>query len=354
MVDTKTSIDPTGQSQRPFQALMAGLAGVALVGLVDLVTGTEISMSIFYLLPVGLVTWFGSYAAGLCVAVAAGVTWLGLDLFSGITFSNRGIPYWNGAVRLGFFLVTCVLLHKIRILTGNLDALVEERTAQLQAEIARREALEREAVEMSRREQERIANELHDQFGGCLGGLAFRLKSLAEKLERAGRPEAGDARDFVVTVNELMKQVRAFARLLSPMDGTSFAQALSQLGLEMERVFGTRCLVDIAADIPILTDHQTEHLYRITQEAVRNAIQHAAAKQVDISLAQQDGQLLLTIQNDGKPWNVPAEPAQGLGLRIMRHRCGILGGTLHIQPQVPTGTCLTCKVPNRRDLSPQT
>jgi|GEM_PF-6767966 len=125
---------PKGNLRRCVVTIMAGLAGVALVATVDWCTDPQISMSIFYLLPVGLTTWYAGLRSGLLVSVAAAAAWFALDR-RGVSYSHPFIPYWNALVRMGFFSLTAYLLKLIRTLTSNLETLVAVRTAALVAEI---------------------------------------------------------------------------------------------------------------------------------------------------------------------------------------------------------------------------
>jgi PAS domain S-box-containing protein len=123
------------------------LSGVGLVALIDWSTGTEISTSIFYLAPIGLAVWFARAAGGVCVSLIAASVWLLLDVHGGNVYSHQVIPYWNALVRLGFFLLATYLLDRVRALTTNLKALVEERTAALAAEVEQHKQAEKVARE---------------------------------------------------------------------------------------------------------------------------------------------------------------------------------------------------------------
>lgn len=101
--------------------VVVGFLLVVFIGIVDYLTGPEISLSIFYLLPISLVVWFTGKWRGFVVSVASGVTWLAADLATGHIYSHPVIPYWNMTVRLGFFLIVTFTLHKLKI------ALVLER-----------------------------------------------------------------------------------------------------------------------------------------------------------------------------------------------------------------------------------
>jgi len=214
-------------------------------------------------------------------------------------------------------------------------------------DVSERTLLEREVARISSHEQERLAHELHDHLGAYFAGIAFRFKTLAETLERRAIPEADTARHLVGLVNQGIDQVRNFARLLAPVElaAGGLAAGLCQLGQEMEAIFNIVCQVEVAAELPPLSQEQSLQLYRIAQEATRNAIQHGKARKVGISVRVESPGLLLTISNDGLPWADASEPAHGMGLRIMRHRAVSLGGTLGLQSDSAGRTAAICRLP---------
>jgi diguanylate cyclase (GGDEF)-like protein len=83
---------------------------VFLVGILNHMAGPEISSTIFYLIPIVLVTWFTRRSIGFIFSILSALTWLIADLTSGATPFNSDIPYWNGMARLGsFFILTFIL-----------------------------------------------------------------------------------------------------------------------------------------------------------------------------------------------------------------------------------------------------
>lgn len=93
--------------------IAGALIMVLAVGMADYLTGSEISFSIFYLLPVTLATWCVSRQAGIALAVISAITWLMLDL-EGKVYSHPAIPYWNMLVRFGFFLIVLIILSRLK------------------------------------------------------------------------------------------------------------------------------------------------------------------------------------------------------------------------------------------------
>ncbi len=90
------------------------LALVFLVGACDYLTGYEISFSIFYLLPVMLVSWFAARGPALMFSLLSAAVWCVADITSGHPYSYYAIPLWNAAVRLGFFLVVVFAVAVIK------------------------------------------------------------------------------------------------------------------------------------------------------------------------------------------------------------------------------------------------
>ena len=107
-----TSLDRRG---RPFW-VAAGLMLITGVWTVDVLTGPEVSLSIFYLIPIVLVTWFAGRRFGIATSICSAVAWFLADGLSGQVYSNGWIRYWNAVVRLGFFAVVTFLLPALKAL----------------------------------------------------------------------------------------------------------------------------------------------------------------------------------------------------------------------------------------------
>ncbi len=86
------------------------------------------------------------------------------------------------------------------------------------------------------------------------------------------------------------------------------------------------------------------NLYRITQEAITNAIKHGHAKNIMISLAAERGCLRLTVENDGLDFPAGPNSENGMGLRIMKHRAEAINSSLEIRKRDDGGTIVTCKI----------
>lgn len=101
----------------PLPVAAAGAAGLACVALLDYVTGIEVSLSVFYLLPIALLAWGLGMRAGLWMSLCSGVAVFLMDYVLGRhMYSNPLTPYWNALVMLGFFALTAYFISELRLL----------------------------------------------------------------------------------------------------------------------------------------------------------------------------------------------------------------------------------------------
>jgi signal transduction histidine kinase len=228
---------------------------------------------------------------------------------------------------------------------GELERLRQQKTAFLEREVAERARLEREVIESCAREQRRIAYDLHDGVGQQLVGIALSAKLLEEQL-RADRPfEAGKASAIVRLANEAARQARLTARSLEGADGVGdLKTALESLAVNISESCRVRSTVKANGASRPVSAPVAAQLYRIAQEAVRNAVEHGAAREVLIELKFGHRDMLLTVHDDGEGFNTKTN-GHGMGLRIMRYRAQCIGGSCEVQTGPGKGTTVCCRVP---------
>jgi diguanylate cyclase (GGDEF)-like protein len=98
---------------RPAQVTALATVALACVGVLDFVTGYELSFSVFYVAPVAIATWYAGRRAGFAFALAASVVWYVVELAGAFDYGHPAIPIWNAGVRLGFFLIIAALLAEL-------------------------------------------------------------------------------------------------------------------------------------------------------------------------------------------------------------------------------------------------
>jgi PAS domain S-box-containing protein len=209
-------------------------------------------------------------------------------------------------------------------------------------DLSEQQKLQREIMETPVREQRRIGQELHDGLGQQLTGLGMLAASL---LNKASKPEFKLAAQLADGIQEALSQVRSLARGLVPIDIDidNFNAALQNLAKEIEQQ--SRVQIQLELDeISALNDkNAVMHLYRVAQEAINNAVKHANASLISVTLKINGDQGELIIIDNGQGMHSPTETGDGLGLRIMRHRCSLFDAEFSIKPGIKNGTVVCCR-----------
>jgi PAS domain S-box-containing protein len=235
----------------------------------------------------------------------------------------------------------------------NLEKQVDERTTELsltninlKKEIQEREKLQKEIMEISEREQQRIGQDLHDSLSQQIGGIIFMSQVLKEKLAKKKLKEAQDLQKIIDHLKSALKHTRDLSRGLFPvLEKGGLDLALKELALVMEDIFDIRIHLKYDERIHIVNREGAIHIFRIVQEAIHNAIKHGHASEVTITLAMVKNRLLLEIADNGAGF--PQMPnKKGMGLNIMKYRVSMISATFDIISIKGKGTILRCWVNN--------
>lgn len=233
--------------------------------------------------------------------------------------------------------------------------MVRDITARKQAEesLRRRDQelfdLEREILAVSEQEQRRLGQDLHDDLCQQLAGIEFLSQTLAGKLAARHAAGAAEAREISRMVRRAMTQTREMASGLCPvpLEAEGLTDALRELAARTRKVFRLDCAFRCEAPV-LVSDHAVAtHLYRLAQEAVHNAVKHAQASRVEIALTTNGTGLVLTVRDNGVGLRAKRGKCKGLGLRIMRYRAEVIGGSLAVEQNPEGGTAVICAVPER-------
>jgi PAS domain S-box-containing protein len=224
-----------------------------------------------------------------------------------------------------------------------------ERWLAVLNDVTERKRLEREIIEISNREQQRIGSDLHDGLGQDLTGIALMLRGVAAQLRKEGSAARQDVEEVIGLVNNAIESTRSLARGLSPVSGErgGLAAALQTLAARASERYGMRIEFNANFDEPLqLIETSATHVYRIVQEALTNVIRHSRATDVTVSLETVSGELHLRIDDNGRGFEQPTpEALGGLGLKIMRYRAQMLGGDLILETGPNGGASVRCSCP---------
>ncbi len=320
---------------------------VILISVVDYVTGNQISLAVVYVVPIALAAWFVGRWTAIVLSVLSVVLWIWGDTVTGRVWETLFIPAWNTFIRFVLYWVVIELLVGLRQNQAHLEDRVRERTAELTREIMERDRLKNELLEVSEREQRRIGQDMHDGLCQHLTGTALASQVLTEKLASHGFAEAEDARKVVNLVEEAISLSRSVARGLYTVEvqADGLMQALDEYAMTTSELFRVDCR--FASDSPVFVPDAAAavQLFRIAQEAVRNAIKHGRASKIGIYLDTHDDGAVLRILDNGGGFAPSSPRGQGMGLRIMAYRAQLIGALFHIGPGAEGGVAVTCILP---------
>ena len=210
-------------------------------------------------------------------------------------------------------------------------------------DISERRRLEREVLDATAREQERIGRELHDGVCQNLVGTALAVSALAKRIATDAPAAAEQAEQLAAMIRQTATQVRDLSHGLSPLQISAggLMHALQELARQVTETSAVRCAFTGNTQPEVSYDPATAtHLYRIAQEAMNNAVRHAKATTVHVQLDSDKRNHTLTIRDNGIGF--PRRIGNGLGLQTMAYRARMIGGTLSIEPDAGGGTAVRC------------
>ncbi len=249
--------------------------------------------------------------------------------------------------------LTAELVVLMVLLEGFYGFLQQAVVAQRQSAEERRR-LETEIARAGDDERRRLGHEIHDGVCQQLTGALLRCQALELRLKRGAPlpPEELDALSSLL--GESIQEARAVAQGLYPLEPTpdALARALRALAKRTRFTSGIACELRAAGDLLVANPTTAQHLYRIAQEALGNAVSHARAGLITVELRGGDDSLLLQVDDDGV--GLPETlPAGGLGLRTMSFRAEILDGDLVVGAAPGGGTRVSCRVPRSACTAPE-
>jgi two-component system CheB/CheR fusion protein len=219
-------------------------------------------------------------------------------------------------------------------------------------DLTERKKLERDLVEIASQTQQQIGQDLHDTVSQELTALNIQATDLSEMLRTDPASAAKLIEQITKGLRSSQQKLRVLMRGLLPVsvDAEGLMAALSDLADRTHEENQVTCTFNCPKPVSVSDNLTAMHLYFIAQEAVHNALKHARARNIRISLESND-LLTLCVQDDGAGIDEVnrASATNGLGLRIMRNRAAIIGATLTIEQVQPTGTRVLCTLPRPSD-----
>jgi PAS domain S-box-containing protein len=240
-------------------------------------------------------------------------------------------------------------LLEVEVWTQSIDCGGQAGELVFAVDVTERRAFGQALVDAIGGEQRRIAQEMHDGLGQELTGLALSVRALANRAQKERDVISVDLDQLALLATSCIQDAHRIVQGLSPLtnaDGN--LDAALDLLAQRSSLSGTRVKFRSRHEVPpTVALKMRNHLYRIAQEAVHNALKHSGAKTIDIELWSRPGDLRLSVIDDGQGLAAEVEKGLGLGMRTMRFRASAIGGRLIITRGAKGGNSVICEVPTR-------
>jgi len=204
-------------------------------------------------------------------------------------------------------------------------------------------------------ERRRISMEIHDELGQNLAVLKLQFNTIAGKLRKDQVQLKAEFKNTLNFIDRIIEDMRRLSRDLSPaiIQDLKLCGSLKWMLHNFKKHTNIRISLDMV-DIDDLFCHEDQIiLYRIFQEALNNIRKHAQARHVSVVIKNDNGHIVIQIDDDGKGFD-PVESwnrhvaERGLGLAALDERTRMLGGAFDISTQRDKGTSITIKIPTLR------
>ncbi|HRF48300.1 MAG TPA: histidine kinase [Anaerolineales bacterium] len=221
-----------------------------------------------------------------------------------------------------------------------------EISAQIRAE-ERLKLLSLQLPTLQEDERRRIAQDLHDDIGQGMTALILNLKAVHGALTSGRRDVEDQVLDTIAAVEELMRHTRRIFYDLRPPNLTDvpLAKVLEGLCASFALTSGLRVVFSSQDPMPDLPDVPATAFYRLVQEGLNNVVKHGRAGSAWINLEHVDGEVNISLEDDGQGFDPAENPREGMGLQGIRERFKLLNGNFDLESAPGRGTRLYASLP---------
>ena len=199
-------------------------------------------------------------------------------------------------------------------------------------------------IHTAEEERQRLARELHDDFGQRLTLLAVSLEMLGEEVPVDGTSLQETLQELGDDVKELSGDIHNLSHRLhsSKLQLLGLKAALKEVCRQVSRQHNIEIQLE-ASELPLkLPDDLSLCFYRVAQEALNNAVKHSHSRRIEVNLGDSGGHVWMRIKDFGVGFD-PSARGNGIGLAAMRERLRLVSGSLHVRSSPGVGTELTAE-----------
>jgi light-regulated signal transduction histidine kinase (bacteriophytochrome) len=344
---------------------------VLIVGMIDYVTGVEISFSIFYLFPVFLASWFLNIRTGIAISVGSAILWFSADILGGHSYTHPLIPFWNTIARMVMFISFTIIISRLKIAFNQRASLIDKLKMNLEEIKQTQEELKRKSQELahSNVELEQFAHVVaHDLKNPLLGieAYVYRLrKHYQGKLDAVAEKNMAYILDGITRMRELIEDLLEYAKLGKKAKGfessncnDTLKQALANLRVAIEES-GALVTHD---KLPMVMVDETQ-LMQLFQNLIGNAIKYRREEpiRIHISAEKKESEWLFSVCDNGLGID-PKEaenifeifhrskrdsdhPGTGIGLAICKRIIELHNGRIWVESDLGKGSTFLFTIP---------
>ena len=258
--------------------------------------------------------------------------------------------FWMVLLGAGLVITLIITFFSWKLAKSNRKAFVQNellhreelKTLRQQEQLGRYQSI----LQGQEEERNRIARDLHDGLGGLLAGVKLRLSAINT---RGSAERHGTTKEVGGVIDELdhaVDELRRISRNMMP-------ETLLYMGLESALADLCKYMDTPATGVKFQgINLQTSYpkpmligLYRIVQELLNNAVKHAKSTQIIVQCSDNEGRLLLTVEDNGKGFDPNKATSGGLGLKNIENRVALLHGGIEIDSKPGQGTTVNIEIP---------
>ena len=282
---------------------------VLIVGIIDYVTGVEISLSIIYLFPVFLASWFLNIRTGIAISIGSAILWFLADILGGHSYTHPLIPFWNTIARLVIFISFTIIISRLKIAFNERAKLIDKLKMNLEEIRQTQEELKRKSQELahSNVELEQFAHVVaHDLKNPLLGveAYVYRFKKHYKgKLDADAEKYIDYILDGISRMRGLIEDLLEYAKLgkkakefESSNCNDTLNRALANLRVAIEES-GALVTHD---KLPMVMVDETQ-LIQLFQNLIGNAIKYRRGEpiRIHVSAEKKESEWLFSVSDNG-------------------------------------------------------